>query len=75
MAAALARLTARAEGAARAAAPSQAAQRRAMVRAGFKPVFGELGEAAEFVSHLAAHLEALRRHGAAHAAQALARGA
>lgn len=75
MAAALARLTARAEVAARAAAPSQAAQRRAMVLAGFKPVFGELGEAAEFVSHLAAHLEALRRHGAAHAAQALARGA
>lgn len=72
MAAALAKLTMRAEVAARAAAPSQAAQRRATVLAGFKPVFGELGESAEFVAHLTAHLEALRLHGAAQAAQALA---
>ncbi|MGY6272797.1 mannitol dehydrogenase family protein [Achromobacter denitrificans] len=72
MAAALAKLTMRADVAARAAAPSQAAQRRATVLSAFKPVFGELGEAAEFVSHLTTHLEALRRQGAAHAAQATA---
>ncbi|KAG0949125.1 hypothetical protein G6F31_013962 [Rhizopus arrhizus] len=55
----LAKRGARADGAARAAAPSQAAHRRAMVLSGFKPVFGDLGGASEFVSLLAAHLETL----------------
>lgn len=70
MATALARLLRRADVAAQAAAPSQAAHRRAMVLASFKPVFADLGEAPEFVSNLARHLEALRQHGVAQAVAA-----
>lgn len=66
----LAKLLARAEVAARASAPSQAAHRRAMVLAGFKPVFGELGKSPEFVAALETHLEALREQGVLHAVQA-----
>ncbi|MNR54191.1 hypothetical protein D3C85_1743350 [compost metagenome] len=70
MAARLAKLVARAEVAARASAPSQAAHRRAIVLSGFKPVFGDLGRASEFVSALAAHLQTLRLHGVMHAVEA-----
>lgn len=63
MAARLAKLLSRAEVAARASAPSQAAHRRAMVLAGFKPVFGDLGKKPDFVTALATHLENLREHG------------
>jgi len=63
LAARLAKLLSRAEVAARASAPSQAAQRRAMVLASFKPVFGDLGKAPEFVAALTTHLENLREHG------------
>ena len=70
MAARLAKLLARADVAARASAPSQAAHRRAMVLAAFKPVFGDLGRASEFVSALAALLETLRLHGVMRAVEA-----
>ncbi|QVQ26312.1 mannitol dehydrogenase family protein [Achromobacter deleyi] len=70
LAARLARLLSRSEVAARAAAPSQAPQRRAMVLSRFKPVFGELGESAEFVSSLTTHLEMLREHGVIRAVEA-----
>ncbi|MFD4837343.1 mannitol dehydrogenase family protein [Achromobacter sp. NPDC058515] len=70
LAARLARLLSRAEVAARAAAPSQAAHRRAMVLSGFKPVFGGLGESPEFVASLATHLETLRQHGVIRAVEA-----
>lgn len=70
IAARLDRLLARAEVAAHAAMPSQAAQRRATVLARFKPVFGDLGNSAEFVGALTKHLEALREHGVIHAVQA-----
>ncbi len=71
MAGRLARLLSRADVAALAAKPSQAAQRRAMVLARFKPVFGELGESAEFVARLSTQLEALRELGVIRAAQAV----
>lgn len=71
LAAQLARLLSRAEVAAQTAKPSQAAQRRATVLARFKPVFGDLGDSAEFVARLTVQLEALREHGALHAAQAV----
>lgn len=70
LAARLSKLLSRADVAARSAAPSQAAQRRAMVLSGFKPVFGELGASAGFVSGLATHLEMLRTHGVLRAVQA-----
>ncbi|MCI1836327.1 MAG: mannitol dehydrogenase family protein [Achromobacter ruhlandii] len=73
LAAPLARLLARADVAARAAAPKQAAHRRALVLAGYRPVFGDLGEKPVFVSALAAQLETLREHGVLHALQAVAR--
>ena len=60
---ALARLLSRADVAAAAAAPSQAAQRRAVVLAGFKPVFGDLGRKQAFVQALAVQLERLRELG------------
>ncbi|MGE8588825.1 MAG: mannitol dehydrogenase family protein, partial [Alcaligenes sp.] len=63
LAARLAKLLSRAEVAAQASAPSQAAQRRAMVLASFKPVFGDLGKKPEFVAALTTHLENLREHG------------
>ncbi|WP_313621536.1 mannitol dehydrogenase family protein [Achromobacter sp.] len=70
IAARLDRLLSRAEVAANAAKPSQAAQRRATVLARFKPVFGDLGESTEFVTSLTVQLEALREHGVMHAVQA-----
>jgi fructuronate reductase len=70
IAARLAKLLSRAEVAARAAAPSQSPQRRAMVLARFKPVFGTLGDSTEFVSSLATQLEALRELGVVRAVQA-----
>jgi len=70
LAARLAKLVSRADVAARASAPSAAAHRRAMVLAGFKPVFGELGKSPEFVEALATHLETLREHGVMHAVEA-----
>ena len=69
----LARLVARADVAARAAAPKQAAYRRALVLAGYRPVFGDLGEKPVFVAALAAQLESLREHGVLHALAAVAR--
>ena len=69
----LARLVARADVAARAAAPKQAAYRRALVLAGYRPVFGDLGEKPVFVAALAAQLETLREHGVLHALEAVAR--
>lgn len=59
---ALARLLSRADVAAAAAAPSQA-QRRAVVLADFKPVFGDLGRKQAFVQALAVQLERLRELG------------
>lgn len=73
LAAPLARLLARADVAARAAAPKQAAHRRALVLAGYRPVFGDLGEKPVFVAALSAQLETLREHGVLHALQAVAR--
>ncbi|WP_191577935.1 mannitol dehydrogenase family protein [Achromobacter insolitus] len=70
IAARLDRLLSRAEVAAHAAKPSQAAQRRATVLARFKPVFGDLGDSAVFVECLTKHLEALREHGVLHAVKA-----
>ncbi|EHK65346.1 mannitol dehydrogenase family protein [Achromobacter arsenitoxydans] len=70
IAARLAKLLSRAEVAARAASPAQAAQRRATVLARFKPVFGNLGDSTEFVSSLTTHLEALRELGVIRAVQA-----
>jgi fructuronate reductase len=70
LAARLAKLLSRAEVAAQASAPSQAAQRRAMVLASFKPVFGDLGKKPEFVAALTTHLENLREHGVMHAVEA-----
>ncbi|CAB3924895.1 mannitol dehydrogenase family protein [Achromobacter deleyi] len=69
----LAKLLARADVAARAAAPSQAAHRRAMVLAGYRPVFGDLGKKPVFIAALAAQLETLREHGVLHALQEVAR--
>lgn len=73
LAASLAKLLARAEVAARAAAPRQAAHRRALVLAGYRPVFGDLGDKPVFVAALAAQLETLREHGVLHALQAVTR--
>ncbi|MFM9893029.1 mannitol dehydrogenase family protein [Achromobacter xylosoxidans] len=73
LAAPLSRLLARADVAARAAAPKQAAYRRALVLAGYRPVFGDLGDKPVFVNALAAQLEILREHGALHALEAVAR--
>lgn len=72
LAARLAKLLSRAEVAASASAPSQSAQRRAMVLAGFKPVFGDLAQTPAFVEALQTHLEALREHGVLHAVKAAA---
>lgn len=73
LAAPLAKLVARADVAARAAAPSQAAYRRALVLAGYRPVFGDLGDKPVFVAALAAQLETLREQGVLHALHAVAR--
>ena len=73
LAAPLAKLLARADVAARAAAPNQAALRRAMVLAGYRPVFGDLGKKPVFIAALAAQLETLREHGVLHALQEVAR--
>ncbi len=72
LAAQLARMLERAEVAARAAAPSQAAHRRALVLAGYRPVFGDLGKKPDFVAALARHLETLREHGVMRAVQGVA---
>ncbi len=69
----LAKLVARADVAARAAAPKQAAYRRALVLAGYRPVFGDLGDKPVFINALAAQLEILRERGVLHALQAVAR--
>lgn len=71
----LAKLLARADVAATASAPSQAAQRRATVLAGFRPVFGELGRKPAFVEALALQLERLRALGVLGALEALERDA
>ncbi|AYD66595.1 mannitol dehydrogenase family protein [Achromobacter sp. B7] len=70
LAARLAKLLSRAEVAARASAPAQSAHRRAMVLAGYKPVFGNLGRVPDFVAALSTHLENLRQHGVLYAVQA-----
>ena len=70
LAARLAKLLSRAEVAARASAPAQSAHRRAMVLAGYKPVFGNLGRVPDFVAALGTHLENLRQHGVLYAVQA-----
>ena len=54
------------------AAPSQAAHRRALVLAGYRPVFGDLGKKPDFVAALARHLETLREHGVMRAVQGVA---
>lgn len=69
----LARLVARADVAARAAAAKQAAYRRALVLAGYRPVFGDLGDKPAFINALATQLEILREHGVLHALEAVAR--
>jgi len=71
LASALAKLLARAEVAATASAPSQAAHRRATVMAGFRPVFGDLGSKPAFVEALALQLERLRTLGVLGALEAL----
>jgi fructuronate reductase len=71
LAGALAKLLARAEVAATASAPSQAAHRRATVMAGFRPVFGDLGSKPAFVEALALQLERLRTLGVLGALEAL----
>ncbi|MCP1401307.1 mannitol dehydrogenase family protein [Achromobacter insolitus] len=73
LAEALAKLLARAEVAATASAPSQAAHRRAMVVAGFRPVFGDLGGKPAFVEVLAVQWERLRTLGVLGALEALER--
>lgn len=75
LAGALEELLARADAAAASASPGRAAHRRALVLAGYKPVFGNLAGQPAFVDALAEHLERLRTLGVLGTLAALERDA